>query len=520
MPPRRAFLSTASASSLADQGPLDVALFPSAVGGRVLLGGYSGGASAVVVDGTGLVASRVQATTVSSHTTSTSELVLAPASAYGSGATTSYPSAYVASNLAAEALRVARETSNVLSASLSSVETTSWASNAVGRADSNATSALGIATSAGIAALSSSNAAAAALHTSLATSNSVYYAVQQLASAAEWQAAAAVDVARLSNVSFSTSNLAFSLLEPQVSRLASGAVWASNVAAPLQGRVAEALVLATTASREARSAFLTATEANGAVASNVAAVSAALMDAVTRDLDSVSATSVFAASNASGAVLEVRRLSEVVHGVRAESAHGSNAAGIALEVASRVSSEAASRVEALEGDVVDLRRTALSAEAGGSVRSNIDFGNVASIVSIATVGIGTNSPEYPVHVMSVAPGTSTSMWLAGDIQTLSDARDKSDISRICDPISRLERISGYTYRVGNQQPRVAGVLAQEVVEVFPEAVQTNHAMDGKLSVSYHALIPLLIEAINELTKKVDALSEQVAASSSSRTVGG
>jgi len=58
--------------------------------------------------------------------------------------------------------------------------------------------------------------------------------------------------------------------------------------------------------------------------------------------------------------------------------------------------------------------------------------------------------------------------------------------------------------------RYAGLVAQDVEKVLPEAVQKNDTISyGEiLSVDYNATIALLVEAIKELTDKVKALEEK------------
>ena len=51
-----------------------------------------------------------------------------------------------------------------------------------------------------------------------------------------------------------------------------------------------------------------------------------------------------------------------------------------------------------------------------------------------------------------------------------------------------------------------GCIAQEVNEVLPEAVDT--AKDGEWGISYTTLIPLLVEAVKELSAKVDSLENK------------
>lgn len=58
-----------------------------------------------------------------------------------------------------------------------------------------------------------------------------------------------------------------------------------------------------------------------------------------------------------------------------------------------------------------------------------------------------------------------------------------------------------------QNNRYIGLLAQDLEQVFPEVVQTNE--EGHKFVNYDGLIPVLIEGIKELTKKVEDLEKEV-----------
>jgi hypothetical protein len=115
-----------------------------------------------------------------------------------------------------------------------------------------------------------------------------------------------------------------------------------------------------------------------------------------------------------------------------------------------------------------------------------------------------------VHVTSTATEEDVSIWVSGQIQQLSDRRDKSDIARIDSALDKLMAIRGYTYRHrqasntgrAGGEGRFAGVLAQEVQASLPEAVHI-HPETNQMSVSYNSLIPLLIEAIHELVVKLN-----------------
>jgi len=105
----------------------------------------------------------------------------------------------------------------------------------------------------------------------------------------------------------------------------------------------------------------------------------------------------------------------------------------------------------------------------------------------------------------------------GQYFQVSDAQAKHDITPIADGLRKLTALSGYTYAFnllpkeaekGQKPLRAAGVLAQEVEQVLPEAVSQQ---DGHYMVNYAALAPLFIQAIKELKAENDALQARTAA---------
>lgn len=98
-----------------------------------------------------------------------------------------------------------------------------------------------------------------------------------------------------------------------------------------------------------------------------------------------------------------------------------------------------------------------------------------------------------------------------DVVAYSDARFKSNIELIADPIVKLNQINGYTYDmmgVDDNRTHQVGVIAQEVQKVLPEAVYEDS--NGHLGVRYTNLVPLLIEVAKEQDKTIKSQEERIA----------
>lgn len=91
----------------------------------------------------------------------------------------------------------------------------------------------------------------------------------------------------------------------------------------------------------------------------------------------------------------------------------------------------------------------------------------------------------------------------GDITAYSDASLKTDIATISNALDLVNSLRGVSFTRIDSGNRGIGVIAQEVATVVPEAVQANE--DGLLSVAYGNLVGVLIEAVKELSRKIDRL---------------
>lgn len=104
---------------------------------------------------------------------------------------------------------------------------------------------------------------------------------------------------------------------------------------------------------------------------------------------------------------------------------------------------------------------------------------------------------------------------AGNWVAASDKNRKENINEVTNALDNLMKINGYTYnfklapaeiKKGDQKVTTYGVIAQEVIEYFPEIVDV--ADDGSHYVSYTELIPILIEATQEQQKLILDLQKE------------
>ena len=113
--------------------------------------------------------------------------------------------------------------------------------------------------------------------------------------------------------------------------------------------------------------------------------------------------------------------------------------------------------------------------------------------------------------------SSNTLSLSGDlIAFASDDRLKTNKVGITNALDKVNSLSGFTYNFNeigaelgfDTETRFAGVSAQEVEEVLPEAVKQRE-IDEYKTVQYEKIVPLLIEAIKELSDKVSALEDRL-----------
>ena len=76
--------------------------------------------------------------------------------------------------------------------------------------------------------------------------------------------------------------------------------------------------------------------------------------------------------------------------------------------------------------------------------------------------------------------------------------------------AKLLKIDGKSYVMKkNTSVQKIGLLAQDVLAVFPELVKEANNEDGTLSVNYQGLIPVLINAIKEQQAEINELKKMI-----------
>ncbi len=103
-----------------------------------------------------------------------------------------------------------------------------------------------------------------------------------------------------------------------------------------------------------------------------------------------------------------------------------------------------------------------------------------------------------------------------DVYIRSDIRLKSNLVELKDALSKVEQLKGYIYdkkqKIEDEKPqhREAGIIAQDLQKVLPEAVK-EHEDTGMLTISPSSVNALLVTAINELRERLEAIERKIGA---------
>lgn len=156
------------------------------------------------------------------------------------------------------------------------------------------------------------------------------------------------------------------------------------------------------------------------------------------------------------------------------------------------------------------------------------MGKVAYITPTGSMEIGNgiifHTIGAPDPAVSLTVNTSTTVnkstlnnsgyFNCQDIYVRSDIRDKRDITRLSPAVADdiLRKLgSGIRYKLHDETVFTAGLAAQEVLEVFPEAIGTcvNDKGEQRLTMRQNAIIGLLVSGYNKQAAIIESLQATV-----------
>ena len=136
------------------------------------------------------------------------------------------------------------------------------------------------------------------------------------------------------------------------------------------------------------------------------------------------------------------------------------------------------------------------------------------IVSLPqAIGTGSDVQHNSFGVGTAATGTAGEIIATNNITAYySDERLKNKLGNIQNALELVNKLSGFYYEanetaqaLGYEVKKEVGVSAQEVQAIMPEVVAPAPIDNTYLTVRYERLVPLLIEAIKELSAEIDNL---------------
>ena len=183
------------------------------------------------------------------------------------------------------------------------------------------------------------------------------------------------------------------------------------------------------------------------------------------------------------------------------------------------SSSALTRLTALEVETANLE--GFTSSINTTIKTQLDANTIVSgssqILGGSTIHSGSIG-DYQfnsIGVGMVASTTAGRIDATNDIVAFSssDKRFKENITPIENALEKINQIGGYEFD-WNKETKIEhgyeghdlGVIAQEIEAIAPELVQTRE--NGYKAVKYDKLVSVLIQAIKELSAKIDRLENK------------
>lgn len=180
------------------------------------------------------------------------------------------------------------------------------------------------------------------------------------------------------------------------------------------------------------------------------------------------------------------------------------------------------QVQGVNGPALLLNNTAsnqsvyMLLQYAGTNAGYLGFGGSDNTMTMHNYQLNTNLQlrVSDIYVNRALYGESTGNFT--DVYIRSDRRLKSNLVEIKDALVKVEQLTGYVYDKQSKDAdeivyhRESGLIAQDVQEVLPDAVKED-SNSGMLTISPAGVNALLVNAINELRERLEAIENKLGA---------
>lgn len=173
------------------------------------------------------------------------------------------------------------------------------------------------------------------------------------------------------------------------------------------------------------------------------------------------------------------------------------------------------------GTIATARLASGTANSATFLRGDQTWATITSGASLLNDTTTVSDAFYPTMAFNATTGSPSTLFVSStqfyfnpstgtinstSFNSLSDIRYKNQLEKISSALNKVKTLSGYTFNLIESNTKSAGLVAQEVQNVLPEAIGGN---EEKLTVSYGAVMGLIVEAIKELDSKLEDIRNTI-----------
>lgn len=142
---------------------------------------------------------------------------------------------------------------------------------------------------------------------------------------------------------------------------------------------------------------------------------------------------------------------------------------------------------------------------GGNASVFGDFNASGNIGTTSNINAANVTATGNVNANNI--NATGNIYASGNVTAYSDIRIKTDVKPISDALTKVLNLEGVTYTRTDTGNRETGLIAQNLIEVLPEAVFKDDRT-GMLSIAYGNVVGLLVQAIKEQQRQIDELKSK------------